>query len=367
MHEGNLEDLLSRLEDPRKLDQMDLAKLLSLRGSESLRILMLADEIRRRQVGDLVTFVINRNINYTNVCIARCSFCAFSRAPGESNSYTLSIDQILEKALEAERMGATEVCIQGGLNPSLDLDFLCRMIEEISEKTDLHIHAFSPMEVKFYAETSGYEIREALRELRRSGLGSMPGTAAEILSDDVRRIICPSKLSSKEWMEVIETAHRLGIPTTATMMYGHVESYEHVAKHLMILRRIQERTGGFTEFIPLSFVYKRTPIYRRGIARSGATGIEDLMIIAVSRIYLGDLIPNIQASWVKLGPKLAQIALMFGANDLGGTLMEENISREAGAEHGQFMPVNEFLRIIRDLGRIPAQRDTLYNILRIWR
>lgn len=317
----------------------------------------LADELRRKAVGDVVTFVVNRNINFTDICVNRCRFCSYRNR----RRFLLSLKEIKEKVREAIAYGCTEVCVQGGLLPNAGLDFYVSILEAIREiSEDIHIHAFSPMEVHHMAKNSGMEIKEVLKELKRAGLDSMPGTAAEILDDSVRRIICPEKISSSRWVEIIETAHRLGIPTTATMMFGHVESWEHRIKHILLIKEIQRRTGGFTEFIPLPFMTKNNELGR--IVR-GSSGFEDLLVIAVSRILLYPDIKNIQASWVKLGVKLAQVALHVGANDLGGTLMEENISKSAGATSGEFLPKEEMIRIIESAGRIPRRRDTLYNIM----
>ena len=317
----------------------------------------IADELREKAVGDVVTFVVNRNINFTDICINRCKFCAFSNR----RRYILTLDDIKRKVREALDYGCTEVCIQGGLLPNAGLDFYISIIEAVREVSeDIHIHAFSPMEVYHMARNSGLSIKETLKELKRVGLDSMPGTAAEILDDEIRRQICPDKITTSQWIEIVTTAHKLGIPTTATMMFGHIESWEHRIKHLLIIKDIQRRTGGFTEFIPLPFMTKNNELGR--IVR-GSSGFEDLLVIAISRIILHPEIKNIQASWVKLGVKLAQVALHVGANDLGGTLMEENISKAAGATSGEFLPKEEMIRIIEAAGRIPKQRDTLYNLL----
>lgn len=321
---------------------------------ETFRI---ADEIREKAVGDVVTFVVNRNINFTDICVNRCKFCAFRNR----RRYILTLDDIKRKVREALDYGCTEVCIQGGLLPNAGLDFYVSIIDAVREVSeDIHIHAFSPMEVYHMARNSGLSIKETLKELKGSGLDSMPGTAAEILDDDVRRQICPDKITTAQWIEIVTTAHKLGIPTTATMMFGHVESWEHRIRHLLIIKEIQRKTGGFTEFIPLPFMTKNNEL---GRMVKGSSGFEDLLVIAISRIILYPEIKNIQASWVKLGIKLAQVALHVGANDLGGTLMEENISKSAGATSGEFLPKEEMIRIIEAAGRIPRQRDTLYNLL----
>ncbi len=316
-----------------------------------------ADEIRKKAVGDVVTFVVNRNINFTDICVNRCKFCAFSNR----RRFLLTLDQIKEKVREALDYGCTEVCIQGGLLPKADIDFYVSIIDAVREVSeDIHIHAFSPMEVYHMAKNSGLSIKDVLKELKKAGLNSMPGTAAEILDDSIRRQICPDKITTSQWIEIVTTAHKLGIPTTATMMFGHVESWEHRIKHLLIIKEIQRKTGGFTEFIPLPFMTKNNEL---GKIVKGSSGFEDLLVIAISRIVLYPEIKNIQASWVKLGVKLAQVALHVGANDLGGTLMEENISKAAGATSGEFLPKEEMTRIIESAGRIPKQRDTLYKIL----
>ena len=321
---------------------------------ETFRI---ADDIRRRTVGDVVTFVVNRNINFTDICVNDCKFCAFRNR----RRYLLTMEDIKRKVREAVEYGCTEVCIQGGLLPRAGIDFYISIIEAVREVSeDIHIHAFSPMEVYHMARNSGMEIREVLRELKSAGLDSMPGTAAEILDDGIRRVICPNKITTEQWIEIITTAHRMGIPTTATMMYGHIETWEHRIRHMLIIKDIQRKTGGFTEFIPLPFMTKNNEL---GKIVKGSSGFEDLLVIAIARIILHPEIKNIQASWVKLGVKLAQAALHVGANDLGGTLMEENISKAAGATSGEFIPREEMIRIIEAAGRVPKQRDTLYNII----
>ncbi len=318
----------------------------------------LANKLREETKGDVVTYVVNRNINFTDVCVNSCLFCSFSNR----KRYYLSEEQIKQKVMEAVNYGCTEVTIQGGLFPNPSIDDYLRILRTVREVSrDIHIHAFSPMEVLHVARNEGMSVEDVLIEFKRNGLNSMPGTAAEILVDNVRKKICPQKLKTEEWIEIIETAHDLGIPTTATIMYGHIETWEDRIKHLEIIRSIQEETGGFTEFIPLPFMDKNNKL---GEIASSPNGFEDLLVIAISRIYLHPLINNIQASWVKMGKKLAQAALFTGANDLGGTLMEENISKAAGATSGEFLPVEEMRRLIIAANRIPAQRDTLYNIIR---
>ena len=326
---------------------------------EPFKTFEIANKIREEEVGDVVTYVVNRNINFTDICINSCKFCSYRNR----RRFVLTIDEIKRKVEEAVNYGCTEVCIQGGLYPKADVEFYKSILKAVREVSkDIHIRAFSPMEIMHAARNSGCDVEDVLRELKKAGLDSMPGTAAEILDDEIRRIICPDKLSVEEWIDVIKTAHYLGIPTTATIMYGHIESWEHRIRHLMIIREIQEETSGFTEFIPLPFMNKNNEL---GKIAKQSSGFEDLLMIAVARILLHPLIPNIQASWVKLGVKLAQAALNFGANDLGGTLMEENISRLAGATSGEFLPKEEMEKLIVNAGRIPAERDTLYRIIRV--
>ncbi len=319
-----------------------------------------ADKLRDLAVGDTVTYVVNRNINFTSRCIGTCGFCAFRTNTGK----VLSIEEIMEKVRAAKQAKATEVCIQGGLLPDVGLDFYQGIAEAIkAEFPEMHIHSFSPMEVYHAAHVSGISVKEALFRLKKSGLDTMPGTAAEILSDRVREIICPLKLKTSEWVEVVRQAHATGIPTTATMMYGHVETPEERIDHMLIIREIQKETGGITEFVPLPFMPYNNPVGEKMIreGRYATPGLEDLKVYAVSRILLHGHVDNIQSSWVKLGKKLAQFALHCGANDLGGTLMEESISRSAGANHGEMISVEELEWMIHGAGRIPKERNTLYN------
>jgi len=320
----------------------------------------LADELRFDAVGDSVTYVINRNINFTNQCTGTCGFCAFR----EDNGYRLTLEEIMEKVRDADKDGSTEVCIQGGLLPDVNLDFYLHILRSIkTEFPDMHIHAFSPMEVYYAARQSNIPVKDALVRLKQSGLDTMPGTAAEILSDRVREVICPDKLKTSEWVRVVTLAHRTGIPTTATIMYGHIETIEERIDHILLVRDIQKKTGGFTEFVPLPFMPYNNTIGEQVLksGRFGTTGLEDLRLHALARVLLYTHIDNIQASWVKLGKKLAQFALRCGANDLGGTLMEEKISKSAGAGHGEYMSPEEFEWMIRGAGRKPRQRNTLYQ------
>lgn len=315
----------------------------------------LADRLRAAAAGDIVTHVVNRNVNFTNLCINDCAFCAFRSDSG----YVLSTEQILQKVEEAVDSGATEICAQGGLRRGATLDYYCEMLESIKSQFRVHVHALSPMEVYHAAENSNMDVRDALKSLKRSGLDSMPGTAAEILDDRVRQKICPHKISTAQWVEVISTAHKTGIPTTATMLYGHIETREDRINHLLLIRDLQQKTHGFTEFIPLPFMAKNNHL---GKIAHGPTEIESLEVHALSRILLHRHIKNIQASWVKLGRRLAREILFCGANDLGGTLMEENISKSAGGVEGEHMSPGEFEKLITSAGRIPRRRTTLYEI-----
>lgn len=350
------EDLIERAYQGKSTKE-DALLLLEVPPLELFRF---ADELRDLAVGDTVTYVVNRNINFTSRCVGTCGFCAFRTNTGK----VLSIEEIMEKVREAKQAKATEVCIQGGLLPDVGLDFYQGIAEAIkAEFPEMHIHSFSPMEVYHAAHVSGITVKEALFRLKKSGLDTMPGTAAEILSDRVREIICPSKLKTSEWIDVVRQAHTTGIPTTATMMYGHVETPEERIDHMLIIKEIQKETGGITEFVPLPFMPYNNPVGEKMIreGRYATPGLEDLKIYAISRILLHGYVDNIQSSWVKLGKKLAQFALHCGANDLGGTLMEESISRSAGASHGEMISVEELEWIIHGAGRIPKERDTLYS------
>ncbi|MGB4550967.1 MAG: 5-amino-6-(D-ribitylamino)uracil--L-tyrosine 4-hydroxyphenyl transferase CofH [Methanosarcina flavescens] len=319
-----------------------------------------ADELRSLTAGDMVTYVVNRNINFTSQCVGTCGFCAFRT----NNGKVLTLEEIMGKVREAAQANATEVCIQGGLLPDAGIDFYLGIVEAIkAEFPEMHIHSFSPMEVYHASRISGIPVKEALLRLKKSGLDTMPGTAAEILSDRVREIICPSKIKTSEWIEVVTQAHAAGIPTTATMMYGHVETLEERIEHILIIREIQKETGGITEFVPLPFMPYNNPVGEKLMreGRYATPGLEDLKNYAVSRILLHGYVDNIQASWVKLGKKLTQFALHCGVNDLGGTLMEESISRSAGASNGEALSVEELEWMIYGAGRVPKERTTLYG------
>ena len=363
--ETHIEEILEKSLETR-LSTEDALILMKTTGREFQSLLMAADSLREDIVGENVTYIPNWNINFTNICTGTCGFCAFKREPSSSESYFLSPDEIVVRAKKAWNKGAKEVCIQGGLHPDVDAYYYQEILTKIrSELPDIYIHAFSPMEILYGAEKSEITISEELKMLKEAGLNSIPGNAAEILNDDIRKVLCPSKMNTAKWIKIVETAHRTGIPTTCTMMYGHIESLEHRVEHMDILRKIQQKTGGFTEFVPLTFMHQNTPIYSKGVSSPGSTGMEDLKVYAVARLMFGDLIENIQVSWVKLGFKFAQICLTAGANDLGGTLGEENISKSAGAQHGVRTTPENFQRIIRNMGRVPAERDTLYKDIRI--
>ena len=354
--------------DGAELAVDDALTLVGAQGRDVHAVTVVADELRRRQVGDVVTYVVNRNINFTNVCIKHCTFCAFSRDHREEEGYFLPIEEIVRRAEEAADMGATEVCIQAGLPPKLDGRHYIDLTRAIKRALPaIHIHAFSPEEVLYGSVRSGLPIREYLSELLDAGLGTLPGTSAEILDQEIRDVIARGRITVAQWIDVITTAHALGIRTTSTIMYGHVETPGHWIRHMALLRSIQKDTGGFTEFVPLSLIHSEAPMYAKGLlpnVRPGATGLEVLRLHALARLMLGATFANIQCSWVKEGPKLAQLLLAAGANDVGGTLINESISTSAGAQYGQLVPPAELRRLIRDAGRIPAQRDTVYTLLR---
>ena len=348
------------------LDEAEIAALFSARGDDLVAVVRAADALRREVNGDDVTYVVNRNINYTNVCYFKCQFCAFSKGKLSENlrgaPYDLDLDEIARRSAEAWERGATEVCMQGGIHPEYTgatyLD-ICRAVK--AAVPAMHVHAFSPLEVWQGAATLGVSLEPFFGQLRTAGLGTLPGTAAEVLDDEVRRDLCPDKLTTGQWLEVMETAHRVGFRTTATIMYGHIDRPRHWARHLARIRALQARTGGFTEFVPLPFVHMEAPIYLKGRARRGPTFRESLLMHAVARLALHPLITNIQASWVKLGPRGVRACLAAGVNDLGGTLMNESITRAAGAGFGQELPPERMEAVIAAAGRTPRQRSTAYG------
>jgi FO synthase len=347
------------------LGEDELVRLFRARGEECERVFAAADQLRREVCGDTVSYVVTRNINYTNVCYFRCGFCAFSKGKLAENlrgkPYLVPLEEIVRRCEEAWERGAVEVCLQGGIHPAFTGDYyleVCRAIKEALP--DLHVHAFSALEVWQGAATLEVPLRDYLVRLRETGLASLPGTAAEILDDEVRQVICPDKVTTEQWLHVHDTAHRVGLRSTTTIMFGHVDSARSWARHLLRLREQQRRTGGFTELVPLPFVHMEAPIYLKGRARRGPTFREALLVHSVGRLALHPWIANVQASWVKLGVDGAQAALRAGANDLGGTLMNESISRAAGADHGQELPPEAMESAIRAIGRTPRQRTTLY-------
>jgi FO synthase len=360
-----LERIIERAQAGARLDAPEIVRLFAARDADYRRVVAAADELRRATSGDTIRYVVNRNINYTNMCSYRCTFCAFSK--GKTHEalrgapYDLALEEIVRRVVEAWERGATEVCLQGGIHPDYTGETYLRICRTIKAAVpDMHIHAFSPLEVTQGAATLGMPIRSFLAELKAVGLGTLPGTAAEILDDEVRAIICADKVNTAQWLDVARTAHSLGLRTTSTIMYGHIEHPLSWPRHLTALRDLQMETGGFTEFVPLPFVHMEAPMYLKGVARRGPTFREAVLMHAVARLALHPHITNIQTSWVKMGPQGAAACLNAGANDLGGTLMNESISRAAGTEHGQEFPPEAMEELIRSLGRTPEQRTTLY-------
>ena len=346
----------------RELTRGDAVTLLQAQGRDLQVLCNVADLARVEDVGDEVSYVVNRNINFTNICYVGCSFCGFSRHKHEADAYERGLDDIVERAQQAWERGASEVCIQGGIHPNKDGFWYREILEAIkSVLPDMHIHAFSPEELHFGVQKAdGMSLRDYLVMLRDAGLGSIPGTAAEILDDEIRRQLSPRKLKTARWLEIVRTAHEVGLRSSSTLMYGHIEGVEHVAAHLETLRDLQKETGGLTEFVPLGFIHSKTRLYLEQGSRPGSSMPEDLKLVAVARLFLRPWIKNIQVSWVKMGHKLAQMGLLSGANDFGGTLMEESISHAAGSEHGDHLEAQEIERLIRELGRTPYERTTTY-------
>ncbi len=361
---------ISRLTDKatsgKRLEEKEISRLFSARGRDFDRVCGAADELRQAVVGDTVTYIVNRNINYTNICYFKCQFCAFSK--GRSNDslrgkgYDLPLQEIQERVTDGWQRGAIEVCLQGGIHPHYTGKTYIDITKAVKEaQPEMHVHAFSALEIWQGAQTLGISVKSLLEQLKEAGLGTLPGTAAEILDDEIRDIICPDKLRTEQWLEIIRAAHSVGLPTTATIMYGHVEQPVHWARHLLRLRDLQEETGGFTEFVPLPYVHMEAPMYRKGKSRRGPTFREAILMHAVSRLTLYPHINNIQTSWVKMGYEGVKACLKAGVNDMGGTLMDESISRAAGAAHGQEMKPEQMIELIESLGRKAQQRDTQYR------
>ena len=361
-------DILNNALSEKEISADDGLVLFNTKGIDFHLVGLVADELRKRRVGDTVSYVVNRNINFTNVCIKQCGFCAFSRDFREEEGYFLPTEEIVRRAKEAYQLGATEVCIQAGLPPDMEGDLyenICREIKK--EIPDIHIHGFSPEEILYGATRSNISIQEFLKRMKEAGVNTLPGTSAEILDQKLRDKISPGRISVEDWETVIKSAHKMGINTTSTMMFGHVETLENRVKHIAKLREIQKETGGFTEFVPLNFIHTEAPMYKHELhegIRQGGSGNDVLLTHAVSRIMLNNSIDNIQMSWVKEGQKMSQLLLMWGANDFGGTLINESISTSAGSEYGQLLKPKEIRRRVKEIGRVPAERNTHYKILK---
>jgi len=345
-----------------ELSADEACRLLTVDGDDLTALVHAADTVRAADVGDEVTYVINRNVNWTNICFVGCQFCAFAVHRKDPTAYNHSIDDVLVKVQDAVDRGASEVCMQGGINPETDAFFYRDLLLAIKARyPTLHIHAFSPMEVMYGARRTGMTYRDYLAMLRDAGLGTVPGTAAEILDDDVREVLSHKKVDVRTWVEIITAAHGLGIRSSSTVMYGHIETPAHIAHHLDLIRDIQKRTGGFTEFVPLRFIHTLTALYQKGLVTPPPVGALDFRVYAVSRLMLRGWIDNLQTSWVKLGTELAQLSLAAGCNDFGGTLMEESITKAAGGEAGEYLPESEICALIIGAGRVPVQRTTTYG------
>lgn len=361
-------EILNRALSEKEITAKEGLELYDTSGIDFHLVGLVADELRRRRVGDIVSYVVNRNINFTNVCIKQCGFCAFSRDFREEEGYFLPTEEIVRRTKEAHQLGATEVCVQAGLPPDMEGDVyenICREIKK--EVPDIHIHGFSPEEILYGATRSGVDIEEFLKRMKEAGVDTLPGTSAEILDQELRDKISPGRISVKDWERVIKNAHKMGINTTSTMMFGHLESHEDRVKHIEKLRDIQKETGGFTEFVPLNFIHTEAPMYKHQLhegIKQGGSGNDVLLTHAIARIMLNNHINNIQMSWVKEGQKMSQLLLMWGANDFGGTLINESISTSAGSEHGQLLKPKEIRRMVREIKRIPAERNTKYEILK---
>ena len=366
--DSKVADILNKALSEKEITSEEGLALYNSEGMDFHLVGLVADELRKRRVGNIVTYVVNRNINFTNVCIKQCGFCAFSRDFREEEGYFLPTEEIVRRAKEAYQLGATEVCIQAGLPPDMEgslYENICIAIKK--EIPNIHIHGFSPEEVLYGASRSKTSINEYLKRLKDSGINTLPGTAAEILDQKIRDKISPGRISVKDWIDIIKSAHKIGIKTTSTMMFGHVETLRDRVEHISKIREIQKETRGFTEFVPLDFIHSEAPMFKHQLhegIKQGGSGKDVLLTHAIARIMLNNYIDNIQMSWVKEGQKMSQLLLMWGANDFGGTLINESISTSAGSEHGQLLRPKEIKRVVREIGRIPAERDTNYNILK---
>jgi FO synthase len=355
--------ILDRALAHEELSEDEGEHLLNLEGDDLAALVRAADTARAADVGAEVTYVRNRNVNWTNICYVHCEFCAFARRREDDDAYEHSTDDILERIQEAVDLGATEVCLQAGINPAMDPFAYRDLLTAIKKRfPSIHLHAFSPMEIMYGARRTRMSFHDYLLMLKEAGLGSIPGTAAEILDDDIRQVLCKKKIDVGTWVEVVTSAHSVGVRSSSTIMYGHMETPRHVVRHVALLRTIQKQTGGFTEFVPLRFIHEQTPLYQSGrVGKPPPTGVVDLRMYAFARLMLRGWIDNVQTSWVKLGPDLAQLTLLAGCNDFGGTLMEESITRSAGGASGEYLPVNRIREIIAGIGRIPVERTTTYG------
>ena len=361
-------EILNNALSEKEVSSKDGLTLYKTKGIDFHLVGLVADELRKRRVGNIVSYVVNRNINFTNVCIKQCGFCAFSRDFREEEGYFLPTEEIVRRAKEAHNLGATEVCIQAGLPPDMEGDLYEKICREIKKEIpDIHIHGFSPEEILYGATRSNVSIEEFLKRMKEAGVNTLPGTSAEILDQKLRDKISPGRITVKQWEEVITAAHKIGINTTSTMMFGHLETLEERVNHIVKLREIQKETGGFTEFVPLNFVHTEAPMYKHQLHKGiqqGGSGNDVLLTHAIARIMFNNSIDNIQMSWVKEGQKMSQLLLMWGANDFGGTLINESISTSAGSEYGQLLRPKEIRRMVREIGRIPAERNTQYKMLK---
>ena len=361
-------EILNNALSEKEISSKEGLELYNTKGIDFHLVGLVADELRKRRVGNIVSYVVNRNINFTNVCIKQCGFCAFSRDFREEEGYFLPTEEIVRRAKEAHNLGATEVCIQAGLPPDMEGDLYEKICREIKKEIpNIHIHGFSPEEILYGATRSNVSIEEFLKRMKDAGVNTLPGTSAEILDQKLRDKISPGRITVKQWEEIIKGAHKIGINTTSTMMFGHLETLEERVNHIVKLREIQKETGGFTEFVPLNFVHTEAPMYKHQLhegIQQGGSGNDVLLTHAIARIMFNNSIDNIQMSWVKEGQKMSQLLLMWGANDFGGTLINESISTSAGSEYGQLLRPKEIRRMVREIGRIPAERNTQYKMLK---